>query len=424
MTKSWEFLQDSVDTTAYYAGRSKIVLWEGETGAIANLAESVKHLNHAAQNWRRGKPLWGRQGIVVNLMGSLKVTLYGGDRFGINCTALVPNEASDIPAFWQYAVSGELEANIREIHPKVNLSSGVVLDLPFDRDHWQMMAEAADPLPEPESDDPTQWLFRGEISVASHPLQVAVARLLGYRWPDQVADALDAHGDADGIVALVPLPHEPDAATRLRALLSVAYGDAWSTDLERALVTAEGGRTGRLDDWLRETFFAQHVKLFDNRPFLWHLWDGHKDGGFSVIVNYHRLDHATLNKLTHTVLGAWIERQTEATAAGVTGADLRLAAAKNLQERLQLVLDGESPYDTYVRWKEAHEQSIGWDPDLDDGVRLNIRPFIEAGLLRGKVNVHWKKDRGLNVDGTERHNDLHLTLVEKHAARRAHEATP
>ena len=69
------------------------------------------------------------------------------------------------------------------------------------------------------------------------------------------------------------------------------------------------------------------------------------------------------------------------------------------------------------------EQPIGWEPDLDDGVRLNIRPFVTAGVLRSKVNVHWKKDRGTNADGSERHNDLHPTLDERRAARKAAEAT-
>ena len=72
----------------------------------------------------------------------------------------------------------------------------------------------------------------------------------------------------------------------------------------------------------------------------------------------------------------------------------RLAAAQELQRRLELILEGEPPYDIYVRWKDLDEQPIGWDPDLNDGVRLNIRPFVEAGVLRTKVNVKWGKDRG------------------------------
>ncbi|MBI4494836.1 MAG: hypothetical protein HY690_18840 [Chloroflexi bacterium] len=48
-----------------------------------------------------------------------------------------------------------------------------------------------------------------------------------------------------------------------------------------------------------------------------------------------------------------------------------------------------------------------------------LRPFVLAGMLRGRVNVNWNKDRGLNPDGSERINDRHLTLAEKHTAREA-----
>jgi len=38
---------------------------------------------------------------------------------------------------------------------------------------------------------------------------------------------------------------------------------------------------------------------------------------------------------------------------------------------------------------------------------------VEAGVLRAKFNVKWDKDRGKNPDGSERFNDIHLTLEEK-----------
>jgi len=91
------------------------------------------------------------------------------------------------------------------------------------------------------------------------------------------------------------------------------------------------------------------------------------------------------------------------------------------KEKLELILEGEAPYDIFVRWKTLEEQPIGWDPDLNDGVRLNIRPFIEADVLRKKPNIKWGIDRGKNPKGSPwgemRDNDRHLTLAEKRAAR-------
>jgi hypothetical protein len=87
---------------------------------------------------------------------------------------------------------------------------------------------------------------------------------------------------------------------------------------------------------------------------------------------------------------------------GIDGAQTRLAAAQDLKRRLELILEGEPPYDIFVRWKPLAEQPIGWNPDLNDGVRLNIRPFMTAEVLRHnkkpKLNVTWDKDRGKDVE--------------------------
>ena len=45
----------------------------------------------------------------------------------------------------------------------------------------------------------------------------------------------------------------------------------------------------KLDDWLRNDFFEEHCKLFQQRPFIWHIWDGRKRDGFHALVNYHKL---------------------------------------------------------------------------------------------------------------------------------------
>jgi hypothetical protein len=204
---------------------------------------------------------------------------------------------------------------------------------------------------------------------------------------------------------------------------------------------ADAGSPGiGVEAWLRNHFFIQHCKLFHDRPFIWHIWDGQKDG-FGALVNYHKLDKARLESLAYAYLGDWIDQQERRTAAKVDGADVLLAAARNLQEKLKLILAGEPPCDTFVRWKPLADQPVGWDPDLNDGVRVNIRPFMlcgdvgrkGAGVLRDKPNIGWKKDRG--TDGSSapwfhlgpeygeeegaRINSHHTTLAEKNKARAA-----
>jgi len=217
-------------------------------------------------------------------------------------------------------------------------------------------------------------------------------------------------------VCLPSIAGEHPATDRLLDLLARAYGESWSPQLEKDLLEQAGSNKTDLATWLRDDFFKHHCKVFQNRPFVWHISDGRKDG-FSALVNYHRLDHALLERLTYSALGWWVERQNDQAKRDIAGAEARLGAAQELQKKLEFILEGEPPYDIYVRWKPPAEQPIGWDPDLNDGVRLNIRPFVEAQVLRSKFNIHWKKDRGKNPDGSERHNDLHLTRTERQQAR-------
>ena len=275
--------------------------------------------------------------------------------------------------------------------------------------------------------DPREWTCRGEPSTSDAPLHVAVARLLGYRWPDQQPDALDEHADKDGIVCIPALRGERPAADRLADLLAAAWDKDWHPQTLTDLLAAVG-HAGTLEEWLRDAFFKQHCELFHHRPFIWHVWDGHREG-FSALVNYHKLDHEGLKSLTYSYLGDWIRTQEIEAKAGKSGAGDKLARAKALQQRLAAILEGEAPLDVFVRWKPIEQQPIGWHPDLDDGVRLNIRPFLTvadvgakgAGVLRWKPNIKWGKDRGKNPPGSpwgeDRDNDKHLTLAEKRAAR-------
>ena len=426
---TWERLQSSPSVSELFSGRHKIVRWEDEQGQMAALADSVRHLNHAAQNWRRGKPFWGRRGVVVSQIGA-KATVYSGDRFDGTCFVITPHDEADVPAVAAFALSGALRDGLLRIHPTWNLKSPkTLLDLAFDTDHWQREAAELFPagIPAPSSQNPTQWVFDGLPRTSDAPLQVAVARLLGYRWPEQQPDDLDRHTDDDGIVCIPAVRGERPAADRLADLLATAWGKDWHPQTLTDLLAAVGHR-GTLEEWLRDAFFKQHCELFHHRPFVWHVWDGHREG-FSALVNYHKLDHEGLKSLTYSYLGDWIRTQEIEAKAGKSGAGDKLARAKALQQRLAAILEGEAPLDVFVRWKPIEQQPIGWHPDLDDGVRLNIRPFLMAddvgakgaGVLRWKPNVKWTKDRGKNPPGSpwgeERHNDRHLKLAEKRAAR-------
>jgi hypothetical protein len=358
-------------------------------------------------------------GVLVSQMSTMPVTLYTGEFYDHNASVIVPHEASKLPAVWAFASSPEFVEEVRKLDRSLKPSNNVFIKVPFDLAHWQKVAaeKYTDGLPKPFSSDPTQWLFNGHPAGADQPLHVAVARLLCYQWPRQTGssfpdcpalgpDGLETLADDDGIVCLNPLRGEAKAAERLRKLLDAAYANAgWN---ERQLLSEAGAKSTNLEDWLRDEFFEQHSKLFHHRPFIWHVWDGRPDG-FHALVNYHQLaapdgaGHKLLESLTYAYLGDWIRRQKDDAANGVPGAEDRHQAAEFLQQELKKILAGDPPYDLFIRWKPLHQQSIGWHPDLNDGVRLNIRPFLQArdvkkkdaGILRWRSpSIKWTKDRG------------------------------
>jgi len=401
-------------------------------------------------------------------MGSLPVTLYGGELFDNNSSAIGPLTGNELAAVWCFCSSPEYNEAVRCVDQSLKVTNATLVKVPFDLNYWTEVAEQSYPngLPKPYSDDPTQWIFHGhpcgsvvwdedkKWTVQGTPkidqdvLQIAVARLLGYQWPAELdadmeladeqrdwvnrCEALVVHADKDGIVCIPPVRGEASATERLIDMLAAAYGDTWSNDILAALLDSAEHSGETLETWLRDKFFTQHCKLFHNRPFIWHIWDGLHEG-FSALVNYHKLDAKLLETLIYTYLGDWMNRQKQGITQGVDGAEERFAAAENLKKQLETILEGEAPYDIFARWKPLEEQPIGWKPDINDGIRLNIRPFLsvpdvgkkDAGTLRDKPNIKWTKDRGKDIETApwfhlfqgERINDYHLTLADKRTAR-------
>lgn len=411
--EGWVYQQSAADSSGLWKGLHYKLLFESGKGRLRTL-NSLQERDRKRD--LHGVTVWGKRGVAINLMGELEVSIYSAHAFDTNISAVVPQDQTQLAAIWCFCSSKQFVESVRALNQKLSLADSTLAKVPFDLAYWQAVAaeKYPDGLPEPHSDDPTQWLFKGDIVTSTDPLQVAVARMLGYRWPDQpqLDAVVDPHVDDDGIVCLPGVKTEPPAAERLADLLR-AVGYKTDTDLAA---------------WLRDKFFEEHCKRFHQRPFIWHIWDGRKDG-FAALVNYHKLTHKALENLTYSYLGDWIAAQGKSDAVG---ADLRLAAAQALQAKLKLILAGEPPYDIFVRWKPLSEQAIGWHPDLNDGVRMNIRPFVEADILRKTPNIKWTKDRGKEPERDkdaypwfwpggkftgDRVNDIHLTTAEKTAAR-------
>ncbi|MCU8285751.1 BREX-1 system adenine-specific DNA-methyltransferase PglX [Vibrio vulnificus] len=468
--RTWWPIRMATNEITVFGGMHSYINYDMDNGHLRETKEVRRKKLHDSD--QRGKPIWGKLGVLVSRMGALPCSIYAGELYDQNIAAIVPNSDKELVPLLCYLSHSSFNEAVRKIDSKINVTNATLAKVPFEIDYWTKVADEKYPngLPQPYSSDPTQWIFHGhpcasviwdeeskttavgKLRQDESVLQVAVARLLGYQWPAELDPEMelapemcevmkkntDFAGliDEDGIVCIPAVRGEYTAAKRLEVILHKAYGSEWTSSVESNLLKSVKAKD--LESWLRDKFFEQHSKMFQHRPFIWQIWDGQKDG-FSALVNYHKFDYKGLERLIYTYLDDWISIQKRDLVEGKDGADILLNAAENLKTQLVAILEGEKGLDIFVRWKPLAEQPIGWNPDLNDGVRLNIRPFMlakdmgkkGAGVLRAKPNIHWKKDRGTDVESApwfhlglqyggkegDRINEHHLSLAEKRKAR-------
>jgi hypothetical protein len=165
-----------------------------------------------------------------------------------------------------------------------------------------------------------------------------VARLLGYRWPQQHPDdrdQMDDYADATASSACRPSPAK-NPPTNGCARCWPPPTPTFGRRLRGAQLLEKAGFAGQTcTDWLRDGFFQQHCKLFKNRPFIWHIWDGAKTAS------------RPWSTTTSWTTPGWTSSSTPTWAtgfaakggpdAGLAGADGRLVAALELKEKLEAI---------------------------------------------------------------------------------------
>jgi len=442
----WALQQAAPIKNTAYGGREHILFWENGCGELTKFVRERLGYKSITM-WIKGHSVWGRQGIAISAMSNLRATLYTGEIFTHGAIVIIPKDPQYMQAIWAYVSNEEFNKNVRALDKKVCVATASIQNVFFDLKHWLKVSKDIEPISEFKCIDPCQWTFEGDPTSSTIPLQVSTCLLLGYKWPHQtfINDKFPIKDDS--IVCIPSIRGQESGAERLHNMLVSTFSKDWFQTKEQELIASTGSTANDLDEWLRNEFFLQHCKLFHHRPFIWHIWDGRKRDGFHALVNYHKLAEGggkgkkLLENLTYSYLGDWINRQKDGVKRNEDGAEDRLAAAVELQKRLIAILEGEPPFDIFVRWKPVERQPVGWNPDINDGVRINIRPFMAsdipggksgAGILRWKPNINWSKDRGKEPDRSkeqfpwfwkngeftgDRINDVHLANSEKLKAR-------
>ncbi|GAB4546100.1 MAG: hypothetical protein Kow0063_40330 [Anaerolineae bacterium] len=201
--------------------------------------------------------------------------------------------------------------------------------------------------------------------------------------------------DEDGIIPYDAGLGNPALLEQVRGEIEAVFGAGRAVAIETEMDEVLG--RGGLARWLGVPFFQKHVRQFKKRPILWQLTSPQRK--FRVLVYYHKLDRDTLRKVRGPqYLGALLERaRTQLRAIqernpfdlkAIGDLEAYIADLEECDRRLESVIQGTVEV-------ELPEWAVGpyrngqppYDPDLDDGVKVNILPLQAAGLLPMKVVV-------------------------------------
>ena len=158
----WEMIQINQGHVKWLNSPKTGDLWSGRSKICVEQIDSPI-LTSQLGCWLRGQAVWGRPGVVVNKMGGLEPFLYAGEVFDDNICPISPKLSQQIPAIWAYVDDEEFGVSVRHMRSKLNVTAATLTKVPFDLSHWAKTADEKYPkgLPEPYSNDPTQWLFHG-----------------------------------------------------------------------------------------------------------------------------------------------------------------------------------------------------------------------------------------------------------------------
>ena len=227
-----------------------------------------------------------------------------------------------------------------------------------------------------------------------------VWRLLSYA-AKRVVEA-----DEDGIVSFSPLSGETSLLDRVHQELARLFPEQDANQVELEITNelkrkVKGyKRASSIGEWLDNVYFDYHVALYKKRPIIWHIASTQGSAPFALgaLCHYHKLDKNRMAKLRAGYLRDAIEAfRREAALADQEGRaedrvewQAKLEEAQALDRRLRAVQEGQQEgaeggdrdYRILTPWKLPQDRPKGWDPDIDDGVKVNIEPLQKAGVLR------------------------------------------
>jgi len=277
---------------------------------------------------------------------------------------------------------------------------------------------------------------------------VMALRMLGHRWPRQVEanEPVPEWAEPSGIIPISEGAGAESLISRVRKRIAAEFGTERVSSIEREFEEIMGVP---LETWLARDFFRNHISQFRKRPIAWQLQSiaepanaGKSKGAkrktraanapaFSCLMYYHRLDDQLLGTVRTQYLRPMrlrmetelndLERLTTRTADQDDRRGellLRIEELKDFEAKLEGVeaggfaseqLNRIAAKEALDKWtspdgKREHPgtrdaflaQEKRYDPDINDGVRVNIAPLQKAGLLAADVLAAKDLDKAIS----------------------------
>ena len=202
------------------------------------------------------------------------------------------------------------------------------------------------------------------------------------RFPSPVAAQLRSLADNDG-VAILDEGHKDDLAAKVWNALETALGESGASEVVSTAL-GDGNPEALLRRYLERDFWKRHLQQYRKRPVYWLLQSPGKS--FSVYVFHERATRDTLPLILGTRYATGkinqLKNRMDEVRTDITSAEgrARKLLEKNIEDLETKLLDLEA-FEAAIRrvleLKDERGDTVGWAPEIDDGVILNLAPLRE-----------------------------------------------
>ncbi|MCI0695641.1 BREX-1 system adenine-specific DNA-methyltransferase PglX [candidate division KSB1 bacterium] len=186
------------------------------------------------------------------------------------------------------------------------------------------------------------------------------------------------------LIAPLDAEHEDDLARKVEEVLVHLLGEAEAQEILRTVLGEGDEILVLLRNYLARDFFKEHIQRYRKRPIYWMLQSPKKN--YSVYLFHERITRDTLALLRGVRYLAGkrngiAQRLKEVQAKIKTTEGREKKALEKEQERWLVQQSDLEDFDQAIKHvleaQNERGETVGWAPELDDGVILNLAPLHE-----------------------------------------------